>query len=148
MFVTAAVMRGQSFPLAAVFSSRELRNINNLVVTGDKVEGRLLEKHMAQMAQFVFFFPPTFFMEPDAVRVESGKLAVHGIHQKKISASWWTAGISWSEVGQDSHQGYLIEAMVDVGHVKKMPWNCHGPRLRYRGQDQTFRGYRRNLKKP
>lgn len=37
------------------FSSRELRNINNLVVTGDKVEGRLLEKHMAQMAQFVFF---------------------------------------------------------------------------------------------
>ena len=36
---------------------------------------------------------------------------------------------SWiSKVGQDSHQGYLIEAMVDVGHVKKMPWNC--PRLR------------------
>ena len=61
MFVTAAVMRGQSFPLAAVFSSRELRNINNLVVTGDKVEGRLLEKHMAQMAQFVFFLSTDIF---------------------------------------------------------------------------------------
>lgn len=31
----------------------------------------------------------------------------------------------WKAVGQDSHQGYLIEAMVDVGHVKKMPWNCY-----------------------
>ena len=55
MFLTAAVMRGQSLTSAAVFSSRELRNVNHLVVTGDKVEGRLLEKHMAQMAQVVFF---------------------------------------------------------------------------------------------
>ncbi|CAK9060400.1 Copia protein, partial [Durusdinium trenchii] len=31
----------------------------------------------------------------------------------------------WKAVGQDSHQGYLIEAMVDPGHVKKMPWNCY-----------------------
>mmetsp|Transcript_37709 Transcript_37709/g.46700 ORF Transcript_37709/g.46700 Transcript_37709/m.46700 type:complete len:207 (-) Transcript_37709:31-651(-) len=31
----------------------------------------------------------------------------------------------WKAVGQDSHQGYLIEAMVDVGHVRQMPWNCY-----------------------
>eukprot|EP00438_Fugacium_kawagutii_P033659 Skav204056 [mRNA] locus=scaffold3:392026:395953:- [translate_table: standard] len=31
----------------------------------------------------------------------------------------------WKAVGEDSHQGFLIEAMVDVGHVKKMPWNCY-----------------------
>ena len=31
----------------------------------------------------------------------------------------------WKAVGQDSHQGYLIEAMVDPGRVKKMPWNCY-----------------------
>ncbi|CAJ1330219.1 unnamed protein product [Effrenium voratum] len=31
----------------------------------------------------------------------------------------------WKAVGADSHQGYIIEAMVDVGHVKKMPWNCY-----------------------
>eukprot|EP00913_Durusdinium_trenchii_P009071 g8530.t1 len=29
----------------------------------------------------------------------------------------------WKAVGQESHQGFLIEAMVDPGHVKKMPWN-------------------------
>ncbi|CAK9086307.1 RNA-binding protein rnp24, partial [Durusdinium trenchii] len=31
----------------------------------------------------------------------------------------------WKAVGQESHQGFLIEAMVDPGHVKKMPWNCY-----------------------
>mmetsp|Transcript_45321 Transcript_45321/g.106043 ORF Transcript_45321/g.106043 Transcript_45321/m.106043 type:complete len:209 (-) Transcript_45321:103-729(-) len=28
-------------------------------------------------------------------------------------------------VGTESHQGYMIEAMVDVGRVKSMPWNCY-----------------------
>mmetsp|Transcript_7553 Transcript_7553/g.17380 ORF Transcript_7553/g.17380 Transcript_7553/m.17380 type:complete len:212 (-) Transcript_7553:123-758(-) len=28
-------------------------------------------------------------------------------------------------VGAESHQGYMIEAMVDVGRVKRMPWNCY-----------------------
>ncbi|CAE7232760.1 rnp24 [Symbiodinium natans] len=28
-------------------------------------------------------------------------------------------------VGHESHQGYMIEAMVDVGRVKSMPWNCY-----------------------
>ena len=78
------------------------------------MEGRRLEKHVAHFHHF----HPTFFIEPDAatVRVESGKLAVWAIVLNPPG--------SQSEVGQDSHQGYLIEAMVDVGHVKQMPWNC------------------------